>query len=53
MTFAPSGLVQSASLAQISGEDVRRACVLRAFQSAQIAPYVGTPVTVRKSFQLR
>lgn len=53
VTFAPSGLVQSASLAQISGEDVRRACVLRAFQSAQIAPYVGTPVTVRKSFQLR
>jgi hypothetical protein len=53
VTFAPSGLVQSASLAQISGENVRQACVLRAFQSAQIAPYVGAPVTVRKSFRLR
>ena len=53
VTFAPSGLVQSATLAQLSGEDVHQACVLRAFQSAQITPYVGGPVTVRKTFQLR
>jgi hypothetical protein len=53
VTFAPSGLVQSATLAQLSGEDVRQACVVRAFRLAQIAPYVGGPVTVRKSFQLR
>lgn len=52
VTFAPTGLVQSASLAQISGDNVRQACVLRAFRLAQIAPYVGAPVTVRKSFRV-
>jgi hypothetical protein len=31
---------------------VREACVLRAFRMAQIAPYTGRPVTVRKSFRL-
>jgi hypothetical protein len=53
VTFAPSGLVQSATLASIKGEMVREACVLRAFRMAQIAPYVGKPVTVRKRFRLR
>lgn len=53
VTFAPSGLVQSAALASINGESVREACVLRAFRMAQITPYSGSPVTVRKSFRLR
>jgi hypothetical protein len=52
VTFAPSGLVQSATLSSIAGEMVREACVLRAFRMAQIAPYTGGPVTVRKSFRL-
>jgi hypothetical protein len=50
VTFAPTGFVQSASLAGLQGNEVRPACVLRAFQEVRISPFSGDPVTVRKSF---
>jgi hypothetical protein len=53
VTFLPSGLVRSAKLSSIAGEMVREACVLRAFRTAQIAPYTGGPITVRKRFRLQ
>lgn len=53
VTFAPAGSVASVSLANISGSDVRKGCVLNAFRGARITPFQGDPVTVQKSFQLR
>lgn len=53
VTFAPSGGVTSASLANMSGEDVRKGCVIRAFRGARITPFQGDAVTVQKSFRLR
>lgn len=50
VTFAPSGFVQSASLASVQGEAVRQPCVLRAFQEARVSPFEGAPVSVKKSF---
>lgn len=50
VTFAPTGFVQSASLAGLQGNEVRPACVLRTFQEVRISPFTGDPVTVRKSF---
>jgi hypothetical protein len=52
VTFAPSGFVQSASISGLSGQGVNVGCVLRAFQEARISPFAGSPVTVRKSFQI-
>jgi hypothetical protein len=50
VTFAPTGLVQSASLASVAGEGVRQGCVLRAFQEARVSPFSGAAVSVKKSF---
>lgn len=53
VTFAPAGGVASVSLANLTGDDVRKGCVLNAFRGARITPFQGDPVTVQKSFQLR
>lgn len=53
VTFAPAGGVASVSLANLTGNDVRKGCVLNAFRGARITPFQGDPVTVQKSFQLR
>jgi hypothetical protein len=50
VTFAPSGFVQNAVLSSIAGENVRSACVLRAFQEARVSPFSGAPIAVKKSF---
>ncbi len=52
VTFAPSGFVQSASISGLSGQGVNVGCVLRAFQEARVSPFSGSPVTVRKGFQI-
>lgn len=48
--FAPSGMVQNATLLHVEGEGVRTGCVLRAFQEARVSQFSGSPVAVRKSF---
>ncbi len=53
ITFRPTGFVQSAQILGLVGEGVRRGCVRSAFQEAQVPQFVGSPVTVSKSFRLR
>ncbi|MGE5785985.1 MAG: hypothetical protein ACM3ZE_15410 [Myxococcales bacterium] len=52
VTFAPSGFVQSATMAGLKGQGTNVGCVLRAFQEARVAPFSGSSVTVRKGFQI-
>jgi hypothetical protein len=49
VTFAPSGSVQSVSLAKGFGDAAVNGCVLRAFGRARVPAFSGDPVQVRKS----
>jgi hypothetical protein len=53
ITFAPTGFVQNATMAGLSGNGVNVGCVLRAFQEARVSPFTGGAVTVRKGFQIQ
>jgi hypothetical protein len=50
ITFGPAGTVQKVQISQLVGDDVDQSCVNRALSGTRIPPFVGAPVTVRKSF---
>jgi hypothetical protein len=54
LTFAPSGKVTSASIAEgpFSGTAAGK-CALRHFRAARVPAFSGTPVTVSKSFTIQ
>lgn len=54
VTFAPSGRVTSATVdgAPFAGTSVG-GCVAAAFRRASVPPFVGSPVTVHKSFSIQ
>jgi len=50
ITFGPSGAVQKVQLGQLTSDDADPGCVSRAFASARVPPFSGSPVIVRKRF---
>ena len=50
ITFGPAGTVQKVQISQLVGDDVDQSCVNRALSGTRIPPFMGAPVTVRKSF---
>jgi hypothetical protein len=50
VTYEPSGLVSNVALNSLAGDLSGSACIVKAFQSAHVAPFQGSRVVVRKSF---
>lgn len=52
VTFVGSGEVKSVILDPPFADTAVGACVAAAFQSARVPPFVGTPVSVKKTFHV-